>query len=287
MPNYIATIKNQFDNKMKVLKWNNTVAKNVVNLIKEPQIVASKAEIPQWKFCSVKGEKRCTENMGSTDILMLDYDSPEYSIQEFENRFREYRYILHTSYSYDGINQKFRVLLFLDKEYEINKLFFKGSQKQYSPYFYLLEFFDHIDPSFAVRAQFFKIPAVKSKGSPYYYKINNGKKFNPFEEIEFFEQAYNECEWRQQNYLRDLEASYMKSRKRNKTGDLTKAKEYVEKTIESAPEGTRHNQIFALACWWKHIGGTYSDFKQIMPTWADSSYNHQLDRLEREWMNLK
>ena len=45
--------------------------------------------------------------------------------------------------------------------------------------------------------------------------------------------------------------------------------------------------IFALACWWKHIGGTYADFKQIMPTWADSSYNHQLDRLEREWINLK
>lgn len=284
---YIQTIKNQFDNKCKPIEWNKAVAENTIKAIMNPRVVEDKSKIPQWKFCSMKGEKRCTENMGSTDILMLDYDSTEYTIEQFQNRFRDYRYILHTSYSYDGVNQKFRVLLFLDKEYEINRFFFKGSQKQWSPYFYLIAFFDHVDPASFVRAQFFKCPAVKSKGSPYYYKINDGKKFNPFEEIEFFEQAYNECEWRQQNYLRDLEASYMKSRKRNKTGDLTKAKEYVEKTIESAPEGTRHNQIFALACWWKHIGGTYFDFKQIMPTWADSSYNHQLDRLEREWMNLK
>ena len=116
---YIQTIKNQFDNKCKPIEWNKQVAENTVKAIMNPMVVEDKTKIPQWKFCSMKGEKRCTENMGSTDILMLDYDSTEYTIQEFENRFRDYRYILHTSYSYDGVNQKFRVLLFLDKEYPV------------------------------------------------------------------------------------------------------------------------------------------------------------------------
>jgi len=286
MTRCIVTIKNQYDNKMKALPWNKTTANNFINTIKNPIIVESKDKIPQWKICTIKGEKRCTENMGVTDILMLDYDSDSYSIDQFKNRFREYRYILHTSYSYDGTNQKFRVFLFMDKEYEINKLFFKGSQKQFSPYFYLIDYFDHIDPSFAVRAQFFKVPAISRAGAPYVYHINNGKLFNPFQEIDFFETAYEECEMRQAMYLRDLERDYMASRKRN-DGDLTKAKLYVEKTIEAAAEGTRHNVIFSLACWFKHIGGSLTDFEKIMPSWSDKDYNKQMNHIRREWASLK
>lgn len=284
---YIQTIKNQFDNKMRGIAWNNKVAENFIKSIQSPMVVKNKADIPQWKFCSIKGEKRCTENMGSTDILILDYDSAEYNMETFMNRFREYRYILHTSYSYDGTNQKFRVLLFLDKEYEINRFFFKGSQKQYSPYFYLIDYFDHVDPSSAIRAQFFKIPAISKADAPYFYHINNGKLFNPFQEIDFFETAYEECEWRQINYLRDLESEWEKSRKNYDTGDLSKAKVYAEKQIEAAEPGTRHNIIFSLACWWKHIGGSFSEFEKIMPSWSDKEYNNQINHLRKEWASLK
>lgn len=287
MTRYIATIKNQYDNKMKVIQWNKTVANNFINVIKNPIIVESKDKIPQWKICSVKGEKRCTENMDSTDVLILDYDSNMYSIETFMNRFREYRYILHTSYSYNGLNQKFRVFLFMNKEYEINKLFFKGSVKQYSPYFYLIDYFEHIDPSFAVRAQFFKVPAISRAGAPYVYHINNGKLFNPFQEIDFFETAYEECEMRQINYLRDLESEWEKSRKNYDTGDLSKAKAYVEKQIEAAEPGTRHNLIFSLSCWWKHIGGSFAEFEQILPSWSDKEYNNQINHLRKEWCKLR
>ena len=91
---------------------------------------------------------------------------------------------------------------------------------------------------------------------------------------------------RQATYLRDLEQDYIKSRKNN-NNDLSKAKLYVEKMIESAPEGSRHNVIFSLCTWWKHIGGTFSDFEKIMPTWADKEYSKQLKHLEKEWYTLK
>lgn len=287
MTRYIQTIKNQFDNIMKPVEWSSNIGKMLLKTVMQPRIIKTKADIPQWKICTVKGEKRCTENMGTTDVLILDYDSTDYSIEKFMDRFREYKYILHTSYSYDGNNQKFRVLLFLDTEYELNRFFFKGSQKQYSPYFYLIDFFDHVDPASFVKAQFFKIPAISKEGSPYFYHINNGKLFNPVEEIDFFIQAYDECEWRQANYIRDLEAEWEKSRKNYDTGDLSKAKAYVEKQIESAEPGTRHQCIFSLACWWKHIGGSFFEFEKIMPSWSDREYTKQIHHLRNEWVKLR
>lgn len=284
---YMAIIKNQFDNRMRVIPWSKDVARRFVDVIRKPVVVADKSKIPQWKFCSIKGERRCTENIGSTDILMLDYDSPNYSIKAFEDRFRDFRYVLHTSYSYDGEKQKFRVLLFMDKEYEVNRLFFKGAEKQYSPYFYMIDFFDHADPAFAVRAQFFKVPAKNSADAPYYYRFNDGRLFNPFEEIDFYETAYDECEWRQANYMRELEESWERTRKNNNTGDLSKAKVYIEKKIESAEPGTRHQQVFGLACWWKHLGGTFGEFEQVMPSWSDKEYTKQLNHLRHEWARLK
>src|SRR5574344_904775 len=114
---FLATINNQFDNKIRGLEVNKDVWAKVLQIVREPLIVPDKAKIPQWKFCSIKGEQRCTENIGSTNLMILDFDDSSYTIAEFESQFREYKYILHTSWSSDGTNSKFRVLLFLDKEY--------------------------------------------------------------------------------------------------------------------------------------------------------------------------
>lgn len=283
----IQTIKNQYDNNMRPLEWNEEVGKRFVYMIRHPLIVEKKDEIPQWKICTVNGTKRKTENMGSTDVLILDFDDPDYSITEFENTFREFRFILHSSHSYDGRNQKFRVFLFLDKEYEINRLFYKGHSKQFSPFYFLIAKFEHVDPASFVKAQFFKLPAIKRKGAPYFWKVNNGKLFNIEQELGFeFKLAYDNCIEKQEEYLRKMEKEAEHWRKIN-GADLTHAKAYVQEKIENSPEGGRHNQIFSLACWWKKIGGTYAEFTQIMPSWADKSYSKQMQRLEREWTSLR
>ena len=283
--NYIQTIKSQYDNVMRGVKVDKNVLINFKHSIEHPLLVEDKNLIPQWKFCSVIDTKRCNESMDKTDILMLDYDDSNMTIKEFENRFREYRYILHTSWSYDGIKQKFRVLLFLDKEYAIDRMFFKGSERAYSPYHYLMDAFEYIDPASFVKSQFFKVPAVKAKDAPYYYSIHNGKLFNLFE-IEGYKNAYYDCYIKQEAYLRRLEKEYERYRKKN-GGDLTKAREYIEKKIESTPEGQRHNAIFGLAAWFKHLGGTYSEFSSILPKWADTQYHKQISRLATEWIKIK
>lgn len=283
----IQTIKNQYDNVMKPLEWNAKVADNFIKTIKKPIIVEKKDLIPQWKICTVNNTKRRTESMESTDVLILDFDDPGYSIKEFEDTYREYRYILHTTHSYDGNNQKFRVFLFLDREYNINRLFYKGYHKQFSPYYFLLNQFEHIDPASFVKAQFFKVPAIKTADAPYYYNINNGKVFNLDEVLGFeFKMAYDNCIEKQEEHLRKLEKQVEKWRKKN-GGDLTKAKEFIVEKIEQCNAGGRHNTVFALACWWKKIGGTFAEFESIMPSWSDVSFKKQMAHLRNEWVRLR
>lgn len=284
----LATIKNQYDNNLRCFEWSKSVAQGFMKSIKEPLIVEKKDMIPQWKFCTALGPKRCTENMGVTDILILDFDDANYSIKEFEDSFRDYFYILHTSHSYDGTNQKFRVFLFLDQEYDIQRLFFKASDKTFSPYHYLINYFEHVDPASFVKAQFFKMPAIKAEGAPYYYHTNNGKLFNIVDILGFeFKMAYDYCIERQEEHLRKLQKAYEKWRKKNGGLNLTKAKEYIEQKIESTSEGGRHNTIFGLACWFKKIGGSYEEFSQIIPSWADRDFHKQLRHIELEWAKLR
>lgn len=287
MTRQLNIINNQYDNIMKPLIWSKSVAKNFINSIKNPLIIEKKDLIPQWKFCTIKGTKRQTENIDSTDVLILDFDNPIYTIKEFENTFRNFMFILHTSHSYDGTNQKFRVFLFLDKEYDIQLLFFKCHNEAFSPYHFMLKYFPMADKASFTKCQFFKVAAIKEKNAPYYYKINNGELFNPFKELGFeFKMAYELCEEKQAEYLLKKKKEGEMIRKMKGDMNLDNAKKYVANKIENAASGERHNTIFSCAAWFKKIGGTYDEFTDMEPSWADRAYYKQIRRLASEWDRL-
>ena len=284
MSRQLNIINNQYDNVMKPLTWSNKVAKNFINSIKNPLIIEKKDMIPQWKFCTILDTKRRTESIGSTDVLILDFDDPDYSIKEFEDAFREYFYVLHTSHSYDGTNQKFRVFLFLDQEYEINRLFYKCYNQAFSPYHFLVNYFPHADKASFIKCQFFKCPALKYKGAPYYYNCHNGKLFDPVNAIGFeFKMAYDCCVEKQEAHLKKMEKQAALYRKMHGSVDLSHAKQYINEKIETCESGGRHMQILGLACWFKKIGGTYKEFEEIMPSWADKNYHKQMEHIRQEW----
>ena len=279
----VQNIKSQFDNNMVSLDLTDDIMKNIEKCIKDPITCPNKDNIPQWKFCTIKGKLRCNDNMDKTNILILDYDDAGYSYQEFENRFRGYKFYLHTSYSYNGTNSKFRVLLFLDKEYEINQLFCKTKEILYSPYTLLFNYFDHVDKASFVKAQFFKVPAVKDKNSPYYYKINEGELFSLDDNIDGFAFAYFNCLKREEELRRD---SITKAKVFNTQQDFTKAIEFVTRKMEEALPGERHNCVFGLAGWFSKLGGDYNTYSRIRPSWADSKFDKQMKRLEKEWNKI-
>jgi hypothetical protein len=221
--------------------------------------------------------------MDKTNILILDFDDKGYSYEEFEDRFRRYKYFLHTSYSYDGFNSKFRVLLFLDKEYDIERMFCRNTEALYSPYSLLLTYFNHVDKASFVKSQFFKVPAIKDKTSPYYYNIHDGELFD-MNNIPQYMFAYLNCLEHREHDRRDRET---KARVfRTQSGDLTKALDFVKRKMEETPAGERHNAVFGLGAWYKHCGGDYLTYSRIKPTWADKKFDKQMQRLEREWNKL-
>ena len=281
----IQYIKNQYDNKMQALELDENRINVVAKCIAEPIVCPTKDTIPQWKFCTVNGNIRCNDNMGNTNILILDYDDSTYSYQEFEDRFREFKYFLHTSYSYNGSNSKFRVLLFLDKEYEIERIFCKTNKLIKSPLDLLLKYFNHVDPASFVKSQFFKVPAKKDKNSPYYYNIHEGKLFSLEENIVTFKLAYISCLEQLDSERRDR-AAKAHVLKTQLNGDLTKAIDFVKRKMEEAPAGQRHNIVFGLGAWFQHCGGDYSTFSTIRPSWADKKFDNQMKRLEKEWFKL-
>lgn len=281
----VQNIKNQYDNKMVPLDLNEGVMNNIVKCIEEPITCSTKDNIPQWKFCTVKGNIRCNDNMDKTNILILDYDDAGYSYQEFEDRFRGYKYYLHTSYSYNGTNSKFRVLLFLDKEYDIDRMFCKTSLRIKSPLDLLLEYFNHVDPASFVKSQFFKVPAKKTKDSPYYYNIHDGELFSLEEDIVSYKFAYASCYGQLEDEKRERETK-SQVLKTQFNGDLTKAIEFVKRKMEEAPAGERHNCIFGLGAWFSKVGGDYYTFSRIKPSWADKKFEKQIKRLEKEWYKI-
>lgn len=283
----LETITNQYDSVMRGVEIDEKVMNNVINLIKNPLIVSDKSKIPQWKFCTVSDSKRCTESIKTTNILILDFDDSNFTYQEFENRFRAFKYYLHTSYSYDGKNSKFRVLLFLDKEYEVGKLFLKCHDIAFSPYHKLLNYFPHVDPASFVRAQFFKMPALKMRSNPYYYNIHDGKLFNPEAEIEGFSFAMLLGEQKQEEYYRRLEMERNKKFPDAANQDRSRAIDYIKRKFEQMPEGQRHMGIFSLANFFAGIGGSWEEFSQIpKPSWADKGFHNQIKRLRKEWNML-
>lgn len=283
----LCYIKNQYDNEMHPMEWSDKAARQFMHVIEHPLVVEKKDMIPQWKFCTVNGTKRQTENIGTTDILILDFDSPTYTIKEFENTFRDFMYVLHTSHSYDGTNQKFRVFLFLDKEYDIQQLFFKCHNEAFSPYHFLVKFFPNADKASFVKAQFYKMPAIKEKGAPYYYKINNGRLFCPFKELGYeFKMAYELCQEKQAEYLLAKKKQSEIYRKLKGDMNLDNAKKYIAEKIENCESGSRHMTIFTLSAWFKHIGGTFEEFSELLPSWADRGYYKQLKHIQSEWDRL-
>lgn len=277
----IQIIDNQYDNKLKSFPLKDSY-NNLLEIISTPYIISDKNMIPQWKICTVTGDTRKTENMGKTNVLFLDYDSNNFSIKDFELKFSEYKYILHTSHSYNGENNNFRVLLFLDKTYEINSIFDRCVDVSFSPFHILLNYFKYVDQASFIRAQFFKMPAKASEDSPYYYSIHNGKLFS-LTSIEGFSLSLFNCRIINENYYKKLDDEH--SSKYNPNQDMTAAKNFIYRKLEELKKGERHFGVFGLASWFSSIGGSFSDFYDIeRPSWADRNFMKQIEGFKDDWV---
>lgn len=143
--------------------------KEIIQCVKEPKITDDKHKNDLWCFgeCLDESKGHQKDNIiKKSKYFILDYDNG-YSIEDFCEEYKDYFYILYTSYSHTKEHNKFRVIMY--GNYEVP--FTEDEQSAI-----LSETFRNADQTTFQPNRIFYMPAHK-EGAEYIYKFNNGKQF--------------------------------------------------------------------------------------------------------------
>lgn len=142
---------------------------DIIQTLKEPLITNNKHENGLWMFgdCSDVNLGSQTDNITyKGKFFMIDYDNG-YTIEQFEEDYKDYFYLLYTSFSHTNEHHKFRVIMFGNWENPMNV----DTQN-----IILSECFRNADKTTLQPNRLFYLPAHKPN-SPYVYKQHYGKQF--------------------------------------------------------------------------------------------------------------
>lgn len=141
----------------------------IIDWIEHPAVLDNKEDNQLWSFGEcidpLKGHQK-SNIKSKSKFFMVDYDNG-YTIEQFEKDYKDYFYMLYTSFSHTKEHNKFRVIMFGNYEKPLDK----DEQT-----IILSECFRNADVSTFQPNRMFYIPAHK-EGAPYYYKLHNGKQF--------------------------------------------------------------------------------------------------------------
>ena len=133
------------------------------------KITNEKSDNELWMFgdCENPDFGRKMENITyKGKFFMVDYDK-DYTIEQFEEDYKDYFYLLYTSFSHTDEHHKFRVIMYgnYDKPLDI-----------YQQRAILEHSFRNADSTTLQPNRMFYLPAHK-EGAPYVYKQHMGKQF--------------------------------------------------------------------------------------------------------------
>lgn len=156
------------------------------NLLKNPLVLSDKTYAPLWIWGRMNETvemdptdrlPRCTgDNIDTISCLQLDFDDGTMSIKQFEDTYKDYSYILYTSYSYGFKNpgtDRFRVILPLKAPLPVKYLGLSDLKDE------LLEAFPGVDTTCFDRGHWQCVPVVRDKKAPYYSNIHKGVHWGP------------------------------------------------------------------------------------------------------------
>lgn len=141
----------------------------IVDYIKNPNITDSKEKNGLWCFGECfdpeKGHQK-SNIVNKSKFFILDYDSG-YTIDEFCKEYKDYFFMLYTSFSHTKEHNKFRVIMYGNYESPLNE------DEQYA---ILSECFRNADRTTLQPNRIFYKPAHKD-GAEYRYVLHEGKQF--------------------------------------------------------------------------------------------------------------
>lgn len=162
----ILVCRNKFDTHIEPTV---STLKDIVNRVEKPMILENKDDNYLWCFgdCLDPEKGHQKENIvNKSKFFMVDYDNG-YTIKDFCEEYKDYFYILYTSFSHTKEHNKFRVIMFGNYETPLNE----DEQS-----IILNECFRNADRTTFQPNRIFYMPAHK-EGAEYEYKLNFGKQF--------------------------------------------------------------------------------------------------------------
>jgi len=149
--------------------------KDICEKVEHPFITDDKENNSLWCFGECidpeKGHQK-SNIVNKSKFFMIDYDNG-YTIEEFMDVYKDYFYILYTSFSHTEEHHKFRVIMYGNYESPLN------DEEQH---YILNECFRNADKTTLQPNRIFYVPAHK-QGAPYRYKFNIGKQFPLYNDV--------------------------------------------------------------------------------------------------------
>lgn len=122
----VIITKDQFSRK--ITKDNNQFNlsfKDIARMVKKPQITTTKNDAPyMFPFeMNYDNGRSYTKQENAVSYTMLVFDSDSgYTISEFKERFKDYSYVLYTSFSHKAEHHKFRAMLPIEEPVDLKTL---------------------------------------------------------------------------------------------------------------------------------------------------------------------
>lgn len=225
-----------------------------LNLLQHPVIIADKSEAPLAIYGTMArnvqlDEKRnphcIANNIDSIYALQIDYDDG-FTIDEFSQKYAEYRWTLYTSHSYGyKENDRFRVIFPLPEQIQVST---------FSPVLKseLVRQFPGVDESCFDSAHWQILPCIRKAGAPYIFRQNSGRLYDHLTQS-FATDCFNK--WQASKTAHNIDMAARKSSygdldmdDRRKDAALRKAQEI----IDNAVQGSRNRTLWSVLCWLKN-----------------------------------
>lgn len=222
-------------------------------LLTHPLIIEDKTKAPLiiWGQMtdtvqlSYSGRPRCIkENLDYITVLQIDYDNG-FTIPEFTERYKDYRYDLYTSYNHGfKPTPRFRAMFPLAE---------RIYTKHICPYTreLLNEAFPGVDESCFDRCHWQVLPCVRAADAPYQYIRNQGKLLDLFPVSKFAQLASDyDTHIKLNEQIRELDkVGKAPPREHN---PHAKALAWAQEQIDNTPQGERNKEFFRILQWLKN-----------------------------------
>lgn len=255
---------------------------NIAETIKEPVIVEDKVDNEMWSFGEVKDQNEGHKDSNiktKSKFFMVDYDNG-YTIEQFEKDYKDYFYLLYTSFSHTKEHNKFRVIMYGNYDKPLI-----GDEQN----LILSECFRNADRTTLQPNRMFYMPAHK-KDAPYYFKLHHGKQFplmNPV--IRYLLTQIRADREKQARQRLELE-KYNKTK--NHDGmckNYTTVKHYLETPYPKLKgNGDSNSSLFAAlkTCMKYNDNETLQDvvYKARLEHWTTQEIDDKINRIKEKYL---